>query len=455
MLAWFVALRPGVMNHDSVDVWHQVQAGRWIDWHSPILTAVNWLSWKLMGTPSLATLLYSLALAAAMAHLVNVLVRCGSPRRVTWGLAFVVALSPTMGAFSVHVIKDVPFTACYLVIVALVAHAALPQRRGALVTVSRREVVISAGCVAMALLVRPNGIVMVLLVAPVALIVVREHRRLLAASWAAAILTFFVVKSVVYPVAGVREPPANLPAGLAIFDLAALAATEPESLPAQDLALVNEVAPPERWQTAFDCHWSGRRVRFSTERAAELAPELQAAWRRALRRDPLKVLGIHLCASSPAWNPWPSKEESQVLETVYWRVVPHPWANLETHPVWLGYTEFAQELVRDAADPAWQWIKWRSATWVYVVTGLMLVGSALRRRWRALFILSPLYAQTASVVVIVAANGRYHAPAWIAAVLLVPFSAYWVYGHWTDRSTNNSDSDAVDTGAEGTAPEPV
>jgi hypothetical protein len=381
--------------------------------------------------------LYSLALAAAMAHLVNVLVRCGSPKLMTWGLAFVIALSPTMGAFSVHVIKDVPYTACYLVIVALVAHAVLPQRRGAPVVVSRREVVISAACVAMALLVRPNAIVMVLLVAPVALIVVRDHRRLLAVSWAAAILTFFVFKSIVYPAAGVREPSAHLPAGLAIFDLAALAATDPEMLPPRDLALVNELAPLELWQSTFECHWSGRRVPYSTGRAAELAPELQAAWRRALLRDPLKVVGIHFCASSPAWNPWPSKEEAQVVETVYWQVVPHPWANLETHPVWLGYTEFAQELVRDAADPDWQWIKWRPATWLYLVTGLMVIGSALRRRWRPLLVLVPLYAQTASVVVILAANGRYHAPAWFAAVLMVPFSVYWVYGRWTDRGIDD------------------
>jgi hypothetical protein len=454
MFAWFLALRPGVMNLDSIDVWHQVQTGRWIDWHPPVLTAVNWLSWRLMGTPSLATLLYSLALAAAMAHLVKVLVRCGSPRWITWGIAFLIALSPTMGAFSVHVMKDVPYTACFLVITALIAQAVLPQRRGVPVPVSPLAVVVSAFCVCMALLVRPNGIVMVLLVAPVALLVVRQHRRLLAVSWGIALVVFVLMKIVVYPAADVRSAPSHLSAGVAIFDLGALAASDPDQLPAGDRALLTQLGPLERWQT-LDCHWSGRRVPYDQARARVIAPELQAAWRRALLRQPFEVLGIHLCASSPAWNPWPSWQEEEVFETVYWRVAPHQWANLETHPVWDGYTEWAQELIRDAADPAWQWLKWRAATWMYLGSILMIVGSALRRSWRPLLVLAPLYAQTASVVVILAANGRYHAPAWIAAVLLVPFSAYWVYGYWTDRSTDDSAGDAVDSGAGGTAPEPA
>jgi hypothetical protein len=443
MFAWFLALRPGVMNLDSIDVWHQVQTGSWIDWHPPVLTAVNWLSWRLMGTPSLATLLYSLALAAAMAHLVRVLVRCGSPKYLTWGVAFVIALSPTMGAFSVHVMKDVPYAACFLVITALIAHAVLPQPRGTPVPITPLAVLVSAFSVCMALLVRPNGIVMVVLVAPGAVLVVREHRRLLAVSWLAAFIIFVLMKTVVYPAAGVRSSPPHLSAGVAIFDLAALAASDPDQLPARDVALLTRLAPLERWQT-LDCHWSGRRVPYDQARAMALAPELQAAWRRALLRQPLDVLGIHFCASSPAWNPWPSWQEKEVFETVYWRVATHRWANLETHPVWDGYTEFAQELIRDAADPAWQWLKWRPATWMYLGSILMLVGSALRRSWRPLLVLVPLYAQTASVVVMLAANGRYHAPAWIAAVLLVPFSAYWVYGHWTDRSDDRSAGESVD-----------
>jgi hypothetical protein len=446
MFAWFLALRPGVMNLDSIDVWHQVQTGDWIDWHPPVLTAVNWLSWRLMGTPSLATVLYSLALAAAMAHLVKVLVRCGSPKWVTWAIAFLIALSPTMGAFSVHVMKDVPYTACFLVIAALIAQAVLPQRRGAPVPISRTAVLVSAFCVCMALLVRPNGIVMVALVAPVALLMVRDRRRLLALSWGVAFVIFVLMKTVVYPVAGVRSSPPHLSAGVAIFDLAALAASDPDQLPAADVALLTKLAPLERWQT-LDCHWSGRRVLYDEFRAGVIAPELQAAWRRALLRHPFEVLGIHFCASSPAWNPWPSWQEEELFETVYWRVATHRWANLETHPVWDGYTEWAQELIRDAADPAWQWLKWRPATWLYLGSALMLVGSALRRSWRPLLVLTPLFAQTASAVVMLAANGRYHAPAWIAAVLLVPFSAYWVYGYWTDRSDDVSDSDSVDADA--------
>ena len=42
-----------------------------------------------------------------------------------------------------------------------------------------------------------------------------------------------------------------------------------------------------------------------------------------------------------------------------------------------------------------------------------------------------------------AANGRYHVLVWIAAVLFVPFSGYWVYGHWTDRPVDIQAGDAL------------
>ncbi|MDQ2677790.1 MAG: hypothetical protein M3Y51_03525, partial [Actinomycetota bacterium] len=114
MVLWFLAMKPGIMTNDSVDVWGQIQTGDWVEWHPLAYTSVQWVSYQLVSSPALVTLAQSLALAWAIARILKIGVRLGLPAVPVWAGAALVALTPPVGAFSVHLWKDVPYTVAFL-----------------------------------------------------------------------------------------------------------------------------------------------------------------------------------------------------------------------------------------------------------------------------------------------------------------------------------------------------
>ncbi|MFS1297542.1 hypothetical protein [Streptosporangium longisporum] len=112
LLGWWLAFHPGLMSPDSVTYVEHVTTGPWVGGQSVAYDALLGLCLWLTGDVSGVTLLQTAAMAAALAHLAGALRPLG-PRR-GWLLVAVgcATLSPPLGAFTVTIWKDVPFTIC-------------------------------------------------------------------------------------------------------------------------------------------------------------------------------------------------------------------------------------------------------------------------------------------------------------------------------------------------------
>ncbi len=419
MLLWYVALRPGVMTNDSMDIWTQVLTGDWVDWHPPAYTALNYLSRWVFGTPALTVLSQTLALAWALSRVLRIGIRMGLPAVPVWVGGALLCLTPPVGAFSVHLWKDVPYTAGFLLVAALFATLAL-HRIGLHPTPTTGAYVAAGFGVVTLDLLRPNGIIVVLLSG--AAVLVLSHRRLLVAGiWVIALVAVIAVQSVLNPLAGVREAGDLQQAGLAPFDLGYLAVNHPDEMEPRDLELVEQLAPLEEWRRDFDCHWAAAPMdRLApAERVARLRDRLQAAWRRALLSNPVEASLGHLCAASVAWNPIPSESERRHFETLYHGVIPNQ-VGMESTPVSQWLTDNARQAIIRTSTPGWQPWFWRAPTWIYLGAVLLVVAAVRARSFWPVLAISPLVAQQLSVIAMTGPHARYMLPAGIAAFALLP-----------------------------------
>lgn len=428
MLLWFLAMKPGIMTNDSVDVWRQIQTGQWIDWHPVVYTAVQWVSYQLVSSPVLVTLGQSLALAWAIARILKIGVRLGLPAVPVWIVASLVALTPPIGAFSVHLWKDVPYTVAFLFVAELFLRQVLARLEMA--PAPRRASWVLAGTgLALLVLLRPNGIVVVLLTG-VAIVVVARRRWVAAGVWAAALVAAFAVQAVLPALVGAEPPAGRLEGGLAPFALGHLLTSHPDALDDDDMALVERLAPVEDWEEKFNCHWNGVPMDELApgDEVAEISEELQASWRSLLIRHPIELGTGHLCAASVAWNPIPSERERVRFETLYYGVIDND-IGLHTAPVSQRLNDVAVDVLQSTATPAgagWQPWFWRAPTWIYLCAVLVVATSILRRVGWPVFALAPLVAQQVSVIAMTGAHARYMLPAGIAAVALAPVLAKMV-----------------------------
>jgi hypothetical protein len=419
MLVWFLAFKPGIMTNDSVDVWGQVLSGDWVDWHPPVYTALQWVSYQLVGSPALATLAQTLALAWAMARVLRLAVRLGLPAPVVWIGGALVALTPPVGAFSVHLWKDVLYTVGLLLIVELFARCALGRLR-LLADPSTRAYVLGGVGVVVVVLMRPNGVAVALATA-VAIAVLARRRFVAVGTWVAAVVVAVAVQSLLYPALGVADPPPRLQAGIAPFDLGYLAVEHPETLDAEELALIDGLAPLERWRRDFSCHWTGTPMAemAPADRVAEVRPELQAAWRRELTESTYELTLGHLCAASVAWNPIPSARERVRFEYLYTGIIDNE-LGLATTPVSERLHEVGLDVLESTMTSGWQPWFWRAPTWIYLCALAALVACVRARSGWLLVALAPFVAQQLSVIAMTGPHARYMLPAGIAAVMLLP-----------------------------------
>lgn len=419
---WALALWPAVMTNDSIDTWNQAAVGPVVAWHPPTYTFMQRAAHLSFGTPAVIVLVQCAAMAWAMRRLLDVSVVLGMRRWVAYGFAAAIAALPPVGAFTAHVWKDVPFTIGFLLITGWLARRVLERLgvEGDGANHEVRELVVLAVALLLVLTMRQNGPYLVLGVAA-ALVVVAEHRRLVATVVVGALAASFALSSLLYPAIGVGEAPEFVRARLYLFDLGAFYRNDPEAIPDQARPSLEAYAEPGEYRTGFNCHWAGNpfQSRFYEPRPISV-PELSSAWTEVLIREPFAIIGNHLCGAAPTWNPIPAPEELAFRETVVDYVVVNPQgihsdpasdrlgAAARSFMAWIGRSAPAQVLM------------WRAATWMWVLVAVLSVGAARIRRPVVLWLLVPFVALSVSVVAFAGTHYRYMAPGWIGAVLLLP-----------------------------------
>lgn len=442
LLFWFLGFKPGIMTADSLSIWHQALVGRWSDAHPPAYIASMRVSQLLVDSPAVLTLGQQVYLASALAAVAIALRRIGAPRIPTYGALAIVACSPMVGAFSVSVWKDVPYSASLLHIgAALIELTRARRSRPAHASLPGWPVAYLAAAAFAATHSRQNGIIMVTALAAVLFITLAGLRRRVILAWAAIFATVLLAKVVVYPLVDIAASPPELTVASLIHDLGAVVHHHPETIDDDDRAVLEQFAPLATWSSFYSCYTVDTlyyQAGLDYTRMDQLRDDLVAEWREALFEAPGTIIGHRLCAGSIAWRPMAVNSGTSVLYTVSAGIDPNQW-NLETTPVVETFHGWGLDALREVGKRDREWYLWRAPTWIYGAY-VALAIAAIRSRSKAVIVIgAPLLAQQLSVTTLnPAQDARYMMGALMLAVMLLPVARVRPTAR-DDRSSDRSD----------------
>lgn len=419
MLGWFAAVRPGLMSADSLAVWEQANGSDWVDVHPPLYTAATWVSAAVVGDPSLVALGQSLVLAASIVAVARATCRLGAPKPAVVVATALVAASPMVGAFSMSLWKDVPYTAAVFFAGARVID--LVRLRDAAGRPPHRTLGALWLWLSFASLLRQNGIVFGMLLLLLLLVALRRWARAIGAVAAGVIAVVVVSKAAVYPLVGVKSTPKQAALSMFLHDIAAVASAEPAAFSDEDRSILERVAPFERWRSAFAAHscssanWEWSRDFDWT--AVEGDPDAYfGLWRDVASAEPGSIVSNRLCAGAIAWRPDPGSVVYSVSRGVDGN--PH---GLVTDPLVDDLYGVARD-VMDATDrPPVQWLLWQAPPWVYLGYTAVAVAAYRRRQVALLAVAAPMLALQGSVLPFApTSDARYMFAGLIFSALILP-----------------------------------
>ncbi|MFF0307307.1 hypothetical protein ACFYSC_07760 [Streptosporangium sp. NPDC004379] len=430
LLGWWLALHPGLMSPDTVSYVRHVTTGPWIATHSVAYDALLRLSLRVAGDLSPVTLLQTTAMSAALTHLAGALRPYGPRRR--WLVAAVgcAALLPPLGAFTVTMWKDVPFTICVLLAAGTAARIAARPRAASRKgdgapnggTVPESGMAPDGGTVPDggaapdggtapdgrrprgrawdprlaalgaellgAGLFRNNGFVVTLIAAALLVPLLPVARRWTAAVAAVAVAVPPLLTVTGYPALGIAPPPRVFAYQTVFGDLAVAYAERPGLFDRGQRELLTRIAPIETWLRGATCH-TVTRVYFDPDfdgREAERhVSEVMDLWRDLLVRAPGVILDARLCRAALAWRIGSTAgDPGGELYRFSLRdpVLPPAWegtpvaAVMRARPLSEGLRTAALTALDAAGAHRLEWLLWRGALWCH----LCYAAAALARR---------------------------------------------------------------------------
>ncbi|MFD0467651.1 hypothetical protein ACFQ0B_04530 [Nonomuraea thailandensis] len=289
---WWAAFYPGLFSRDSVLYLSHTMVGPWVSDHSVVYDALLWLSFTRTGDLGAVTFAQTTAMAGALTYLAQSLKAMGAPRLLTTVVVVLMPLAPPVGAFTVTLWKDVPFTICAVAIAGLCARIAARRAVGVPALIGLALLFVALG------LFRANGFLIagVAVLALVVLVPAVRLRLLLTGTLAAALP--LVLSNVVFPQFGIVAPSKTYVYHTAYGDIAVAYRQRPDLFTPRDVSLIAAVAPIERWWEGGTCYtinpliW---REDFSWPQADLHAGELLELWRRLLVTEPGLVVDARLC----------------------------------------------------------------------------------------------------------------------------------------------------------------
>ncbi|MGI5284118.1 hypothetical protein ACQEVF_12355 [Nonomuraea polychroma] len=428
---WWAAFYPGLFSRDSVLYLSHTIVGPWVSDHSVVYDALLWLSFRITGDLGAVTFAQTTAMAGALTFLAQSLKALGAPRRATTAVAVLMPLAPPVGAFSVTLWKDVPFTICAVAIAGLCARFAV----GRVVTWPGLA---GLGALMLALgLFRANGFLVVGVAVVVLVLIVTTMRvRLLLAGTVAAALPL-VLTNLVFPQFGIVAPAKTYVYHTAFGDIAVAYRDRPDLFSAQDKTLMASVAPLDRWWWGGTCYtinpliWRGD---FSWQQADARTTELLDLWKRLLVSEPRLIVEARLCRGAIAWKP--------VQDPLYTGGATYRFSRRPTADSYVGPTKvpdfpgrevyslrpLSSELYQVADGwltaslaPEYDWALWRGASWAYLSYLAVGLGAVVLRNRYVVGVAAVVAGQQLAVLANISAQDfRYMASPIFVGVLLVP-----------------------------------
>jgi hypothetical protein len=424
LLLWFAAFKPGIMSADSLGSWSQATTGNIRDDITPSYTALMKISILLTDSPSALAIGQQLLLASSFVALGLSLVRLGVRRWLVVATTGVTALSPTVGAFSVSLWKDVPYSAALIYCgAAIVGIVAAHQNGARSVREHRATLLLLLGATCAAVLIRQNGVFLAAFLGLGLTLCLPGIRRWVAGGTVFAVLTLALLKLVVYPLAGVDPSPQELKYASLLHDVGAVVHHHPEELSTAQRSELEELAPLDQWSRNYSCYtvnplYYGGNLNFSS--LAADPGGFRSVWLAMLQQDPGTLIGHRICAASVAWRPQAVDRRIAVTYTVSSGIDPND-AGLVTTPLSDTLHRWGVDLIDQVNKPEREWFLWRAPTWIYACyVGLVVAALRTKRRMLLLPGVVLLAQQLAVSVINPAQDARYMMGALILAVLLLP-----------------------------------
>ncbi|NJP93334.1 hypothetical protein HCN51_28470 [Nonomuraea sp. FMUSA5-5] len=430
---WWAALYPGLFSRDSVLYLSHTMVGPWVSDHSVLYDALVWLSFTKTGDLGAVTFAQTTAMAGALTYLAQSLKALGAPKLLTTVVAVLMPLAPPVGAFTVTLWKDVPFTICAVAIAGVCARIAARRAVGVPALAGLALLFVALG------LFRANGFLVagVAVLALVGLIPRARIRLLLAGTLAAALP--LVLSNAVFPQFGIVAPSKTYVYHTAYGDIAVVYRQRPDLFTPRDISLMAAVAPVKRWWEGGTCYtinpliW---RKDFSWQQADLHASELLELWQRLLVTEPRLVVDARLCRGSIAWRP---AQDTSATGGMTYRLSRRPNADtyvgpykvadfpgrwvFSLRPLSMELNRVADPWLTGALTPEWDWVLWRGAAWAYLsYLAVALAAWALRNRY-VLGVAAVVAGQQLAVLANISAQDfRYMAsPIFVGALLLPLF----------------------------------
>lgn len=426
LLLWFAAFKPGIMSADSLGSWWQASTGNVSDDITPSYTALMKLSLVLTDSPSALAIGQQLLLASAFVAVAAALVHLGVHRWLVIACTAVLLCTPMVGAFSISLWKDIPYSAallyCGAALVWLLARRNAGQRT-ARELAGPLTLLLVAGCAAVVL--RQNGVFFTGALGGILFVSLKGARRWVFAGTACTGLVLVLLKSALYPLAGVDPSAEQLKYASLLHDVGAVVHHQPAALDADDRAELAELAPIEQWSRNYSCYtvnplYYGANMRF--ESLAEDPAAFRAVWQELVLEEPATVLGHRVCAASIAWRPMAVDRRISVLYTVSNGIDPNG-DGLATTPLWSDLNRLGRWLIGVVNNPSREWYLWRAPTWIYACYVALAVAAVRNRSALLLLPGAALLAQQLGVAVLnPAQDARYMMGSLMLAVLLLPLA---------------------------------
>ncbi|MFI7698388.1 hypothetical protein [Nonomuraea sp. NPDC049480] len=428
---WWAAFYPGLFSRDSVLYLSHTVVGPWVSDHSVLYDALLWLSFTKTGDLGAVTFAQTTAMAGALTFLAQSLKALGAPRKLTTAVAVLLPLAPPVGAFSVTLWKDVPFTICVVAVAGVCARFAARRRVTGPGLAGFGTLLLALG------LFRANGFLVagVAVVALVLIVKTMRVRLLLVGTFVAALP--LALTNLVLPQAGIAAPSKTYVYHTAFGDIAVAFRDRPDLFSDRDKALMASVAPLTRWWWGGTCYtinpliW---RSDFSWQQADAHAGELLDLWKRLLVEQPRLIVDARLCRGAIAWKP---VQDPLMTGGATYRFSRRPTADsyvgpdavpdfpgrwvYSLRPLSLELNQVADPWLTAALAPEYDWVLWRGASWAYLSYLAVALGALARRNRYVIGVAAVVAGQQLAIMANISAQDfRYMASPIFIGALLVP-----------------------------------
>lgn len=419
LVVWWLGFFPGFMSSDSIDQLGQIQRFEISNFHPAFHTITLWAITRIWNSPGAVTLAQAAVMALLLGLIATRLVKLGVRPWLSVAAVWFVSLLPAVGATTITIWKDVPYTLALLWVFAETLSIAADPKGFWTSWAGPARLGLALG---LAWLYRQNGFITVVLFGLVLAIVFRRQLRGLIITGATTAVVVVAAHTLVFNAFGVT--PATIePSEVFIPDVAAVLADDPEVFTNADLAVLKRIAPLDIWTGRYSCYESTSLVfdpSFDVAAIRSDPASFRAVVARAALGDPAAVLRHRLCAASYLFVP--VQPDGAYFHRPPFDIPPNTLGIARDPVSWKAHA-IAKAIFVWAEPDDRLWLTWRPAIALWIAAaGYVLL--AARRRWRLLLPGALLAAQLINVAALSPAQEfRYAFGLYVMAWLSVPLIA--------------------------------